>query len=932
MSDEDALHRIITKFMLNTCCCTINENPISYRKLGNFFVHILANSLLGDGEAFFSGSFADLYIRPTRLCYGDIDIMLNFKTELAIPCGKLPPMDDCHQDTFTVLEIIDSHKPGYVYLQQSYMVRKNDNGRYVVQGVRNNGMPGTLLCNSSSIFQRMFAKENMQRFWNEENCNILTELLIYTTTGSHGPAENIRFMDLTNFRSNYDYVFCVFCPIWPPQAADWPIRKRYHGWPDQPIINLVVSGACHVVGAVHPSCRDDHWESRYQWRLSFSRAEVTLLNSWTPVQQIVYHMLRVILKHEVFSKINEKKRLNFSNYHLKTELLWACEQNPRTFWSEESSLVKLCSRLLFKLSDCVAERHCKHYFISSCNLLDYFVGDDSWMICNNLRTLADESVLLSWFAENYIRDFARTTDVPVLFEHYCAIDEVEKTVNAIIDWKLSRLSYQIYHEYREIEEITFVTNWIFRRDAKGTLMIMKELRRCDSRVRDYFVALVSLGVAYTTSIHSLTVDLLEVLWTIFLRCNLATSDTAVSGLASVSQMSIQKAIKLVSLSNVRHKALDMLHNEMAKAYLHQSLTFEQDSTYRQQSCCRIHVLLGALYYKSGQYRAAIDNCKQVVNQTAYDNCGLCYLEAEQLPQIDTGVDSVFGLIVFYQYVHQTTLNQGVQRQQDSKPIVTAELLAHILYSKCLTSRDEKRLRMIRYSHHLSCNKQLMLTDVLLFKSVETQLSEYIEIPVAADGTNDADNNYSSSMDTSLLVTSLEQVALEKLINFRQVIVRELHSDQFPVVNEFELLYMYRRGLFPTCLRMCRKHIIALLNSGLEEQQTLRLLSPEYLSLFNGELLSLSGIIGILYPSWLLLALHIKYPKALRISMPTMLLYLMIQCQMKLHSDSVCDSLALIRYAHDTVYHNKYKDKRNCLDRLILKLIYRVSKHYINDCV
>jgi len=290
------------------------------------------------------------------------------------------------------------------------------------------------------------------------------------------------------------------------------------------------------------------------------------------------------------------------------------------------------------------------------------------------------------------------------------------------------------------------------------------------------------------------------------------------------------------------------------------------------------------------------------------------------------------LILFYQYVHQTALNPDVQLQPNNKQVVTAELLAQYLYSKCLTSRDEKRLRMIRYSHHLSCNKQLILTDVLLFKSVETQLSEYIEIPVAADGTNDGDNNDSSSMDTSLLVTSLEQVALEKLINFRQVIVHELHSDQFPVVNEFELLYMYRRGLFPTCLKMCRKHIIALLNSGLEEQQTLRLLSPEYLSLFDGEQLSLSGIIGILYPSWLLLALHIKYPKALRISMLTMLLYLMVQCQMKLCSDSVCDSLSLIRYAHDTVYYNKHKDKRNCLDRLILKLIYRVSKHYIDDCV
>ena len=142
----------------------------------------------------------------------------------------------------------------------------------------------------------------------------------------------------------------------------------------------------------------------------------------------------------------------------------------------------------------------------------------------------------------------------------------------------------------------------------------------------------------------------------------------------------------------------------------------------------------------------------MVKQPAYNACGLCYVEAEQLPQIDRSADSVFGLIHFYQYVHQTALNPDIQQQIDSKPVVTAALLAQYLYSKCLNCTEEKSLQMIMYRHHLSCPKQPMLTDVLLFKAVETHLREYIEIPVAADGTNDADtNNASSSMDTSLLV-------------------------------------------------------------------------------------------------------------------------------------------------------------------------------------
>ena len=484
-------------------------------------------------------------------------------------------------------------------------------------------------------------------------------------------------------------------------------------------------------------------------------------------------------------------------------------------------------------------------------------------------------MLLLWFVENYLRECAQIARVHASFEHYYSIDQVEKTMNGIVDWQLRSAWYEMHGEYHALEENIGYLYLICHRYSKGMMMITREMQHCDSLVRDYFVALVSLRVAYTASIHSLTDELLEVLWTTFLHFNHAIFETAVSELVSEKQMCVRKAIKLVALSKVSHNTSGMLHNEMAKAYLHRSLTYEQDSTYPQESCCLIHVLLGALYYQSGLYRAAIANCKQVVNQPAYDDYGLCHLEAEQLPQIDTSVDCVFGLIIFYQHVRQSALDADVQRQEFSKPIVTAELLAQYLYSKCLTGTDEKRLRIISYRHRLSYIQHPTLTDVLLFKAVETMLIKYTEIQVAADGTDDVDNNASSSMDTSLLVTSLEQVALEKLINFRQVIVRELHSDQFPVVNEFVLLDMYRRGMFPTCFTMCRSHISTLLNYGVKHQ-TLCLSSPAYLTLFDRELLSLYGIMLILRRSWILL--NVKSPFALNISVLTVLVYLTIQCQ------------------------------------------------------
>ena len=86
--------------------------------------------------------------------------------------------------------------------------------------------------------------------------------------------------------------------MWPSQAADSPTRQRNYGWPDSATVDRVVNNGCDVVRVTHRQCRHDEWMNKAQWRLSFSRAEIVLINSWIPVQQIVYHMLRVFMKNE----------------------------------------------------------------------------------------------------------------------------------------------------------------------------------------------------------------------------------------------------------------------------------------------------------------------------------------------------------------------------------------------------------------------------------------------------------------------------------------------------------------------------------------------------------------------------------------------------------------------------------------------------------
>jgi len=132
-------------------------------------------------------------------------------------------------------------------------------------------------------------------------------------------------------------------------------------------------------------------------------------------------------------------------------------------------------------------------------------------------------------------------------------------------------------------------------------MEMKDLQNDDQSPCDYYIAFVCLHVAYTTSIHSLSEDQLDVLFVLFDPLIAEAVHTATSSSEYRPFLSIRKAIKLARLSNVRSNALDMLHNEMSKAYLHQSLAYGQESTY-----CVVHVLLAALYYKSGHYHADSD--------------------------------------------------------------------------------------------------------------------------------------------------------------------------------------------------------------------------------------------------------------------------------------------------------------------------------------
>jgi len=158
-------------------------------------------------------------------------------------------------------------------------------------------------------------------------------------------------------------------------------------------------------------------------------------------------------------------------------------------------------------------------------------------------------------------------------------------------------------------------------------------------------------------------------------------------------------------------------------------------------------------------------------------------------------------------------------------------------------------------------------------------------------------------------------------------VRELQSEQIPFMNEFEALYAYKRGLFEECLEMCRKQVNMLLDKNVSGQ-LYYVVAPEFVSLFDGELSSIFGIIRLLCPD--LIFFQSEYPEFNLISALTLLVYLMAQCEKKIRKHSVIETLSLISYVHDDSFSG---DKiKTLLDRLILKVTYRSLKLYVEDMV
>jgi len=422
MADEPVNSEIVIQFLLNTCRLrprvTRHALQAAWRCAYSASVHPV-DDVEADLIPLITGIVAEFYIEPMLLCVGDIDVMRYISNQLAIPRGHPAPTQlpaEFH-DYVKVVEIIDSHLPGYVYLKLRYLLT--------------------------------YCLEDEKYNYVEYDEEVYLGNVCERDSSTHGPALLTVFNDTAML--SIDSVSCVRCLSWPSQVADWPTRQRNYDWPDSATVDRVVNNGCHMVQVAHHQCRQHELTSKCQYRLSFSGAEIVLLNSWMPVQQIVYHMLRVFMKNErLLDSADTTETKILSNYHIKTLMLWACELKPRSWWTDDLNLTRTCVELLHTLAVWLSEARCQHYLIHDCNLLDHVDNSlsASQLAVSELMSTTETS-LCDWFINYYIRQCAQLCPQHIarLFDDVSTSTRLQNAVAAVVEWRLNELPTSSYGDF-----------------------------------------------------------------------------------------------------------------------------------------------------------------------------------------------------------------------------------------------------------------------------------------------------------------------------------------------------------------------------------------------------------------------------------------------------------------------------------------------------
>ncbi|XP_045181565.2 uncharacterized protein LOC123540538 [Mercenaria mercenaria] len=174
----------------------------------------------------------------------------------------------------------------------------------------------------------------------------------------HGPAISVKGR---NGYDDQDYVYAFHCQTWPLSAREWLTDKGRGKWPTKEMKSFAEKSGCFLVGV---GSKDSAMEE-YEWRISMSQAERSLMFSLNITQIRCYVLMKMVNK----TFINPIGDGIITSYMCKTVLFHCIKHSYSNLW-QESKLLYCLTLCLSALQYCVLIGNCPHFIIHENNLME----------------------------------------------------------------------------------------------------------------------------------------------------------------------------------------------------------------------------------------------------------------------------------------------------------------------------------------------------------------------------------------------------------------------------------------------------------------------------------------------------------------------------------------------------------------------------------
>ena len=287
----------------------------------------------GESIPCFSGSMAE----GLRFTTSDQDWMYVYRTLRVIPSISYTSLYDSNP-TVKFLLLMDNEMT-----KQGFSLLRIIN----VQGIigTDGKSPMVHMLNGNYISSKMWREMNMHSVPHKHKMQI------------HGPCASAVL-----FETDYDWVHCLKCDIWPTNALSCIYRLQQSSWLSHDTIqNIVSDGVLFVPIGAKQSVFEDT-----EWRMSFSLAEKKLIHSMNHTQFLCYGLLKIFLKEAIDSE--EKVKGLLCSYFLKTALFWEITASPN-HWNP-SSLLSCFWKCFCRLIQWVSCSYCPNFFVTENNMFE----------------------------------------------------------------------------------------------------------------------------------------------------------------------------------------------------------------------------------------------------------------------------------------------------------------------------------------------------------------------------------------------------------------------------------------------------------------------------------------------------------------------------------------------------------------------------------